>query len=353
VTHVVLARYIYAIHCPLSSTNQLINFIRMQRLLHRSADLLLKRNPPLALAPTRFMHTKASQTLTLHNGSTLGYAEFGSPDGFPVFYFHGTPGSRLEAKGWETFANSVNARIIGLDRPGIGFTTLPKRHCTLLDWPDKVLQLADHLKLDSFSVLGASGGGPFSIACAHSLPVDRLRRSGVAAGMGPIECGYGDTSWGRYLAFQTNIHLPASWLRWIVDRAFTRHALNPDPKVFETKVIDKIIKEVLPHKDAAFFDDPVEKQDFADDWRQALAQGAEGYVRDSKIIFSPWPFQLADVGGEVRLWYGTEDTFTPLRMARYMAKRMPNAKLVEMPGRSHMSLGDDGEEILRELIAPQ
>jgi hypothetical protein len=34
--------------------------------------------------------------LTLHDGRTLGYAEFGDPAGVPLIYCHGHPGSRLE-----------------------------------------------------------------------------------------------------------------------------------------------------------------------------------------------------------------------------------------------------------------
>ena len=32
----------------------------------------------------------------LADGTTIGYAEVGDPDGPPVVYFHGNPGSRLE-----------------------------------------------------------------------------------------------------------------------------------------------------------------------------------------------------------------------------------------------------------------
>ena len=39
---------------------------------------------------------------TLRDGRALSFAEFGDPSGKPVFYFHGFPGSRIEASlaGW-------------------------------------------------------------------------------------------------------------------------------------------------------------------------------------------------------------------------------------------------------------
>ena len=37
-----------------------------------------------------------SQSFRLPDGRTLAYAEYGAPGGKPVFYFHGSAGSRLE-----------------------------------------------------------------------------------------------------------------------------------------------------------------------------------------------------------------------------------------------------------------
>ncbi len=39
-------------------------------------------------------NTRTDATLTLSDGRTLGYAEYGDHTGTPVFMFHGNPGSR-------------------------------------------------------------------------------------------------------------------------------------------------------------------------------------------------------------------------------------------------------------------
>lgn len=41
---------------------------------------------------------KTNETLWLRDGRLLGYAEYGDLDGKPVFFFHGWPGSRLQAR---------------------------------------------------------------------------------------------------------------------------------------------------------------------------------------------------------------------------------------------------------------
>jgi pimeloyl-ACP methyl ester carboxylesterase len=61
-------------------------------------------------------------TVRTGSGRTLAYAETGDPDGAPVFYFHGLPGSRCDFDrplGQETLEGS-GVRLIEVDRPGFG-----------------------------------------------------------------------------------------------------------------------------------------------------------------------------------------------------------------------------------------
>ncbi|MFC2004784.1 alpha/beta fold hydrolase [Chloroflexota bacterium] len=130
---------------------------------------------------------RTNQTIKLKDGRSLGYAEYGSPEGKPVFYFHGFPGSRLD---WpfsdaNDSAAQLNARIIAVDRPGMGLSDF-KRGRELLDWPDDVIELADALQVDRFAALGISGGGPYAAVCAFKIP-ERLTATAIVCGMGPAE----------------------------------------------------------------------------------------------------------------------------------------------------------------------
>ena len=96
-----------------------------------------------------FAAESANRTCRLPDGRKLGYAEGGEPKGVPVFYFHGFPGSRLEA----TLFPAAGVRLIGVDRPGYGLSTArPWRK--LADWPADIAELADHLGLKRFGVVG-------------------------------------------------------------------------------------------------------------------------------------------------------------------------------------------------------
>jgi pimeloyl-ACP methyl ester carboxylesterase len=81
-----------------------------------------------------------NQTIQLANGRTLGFAEYGPPEGTPLLYFHGHPGSRLELTLFDglELALSPAPRIIAVDRPSIGLSDFqPGRH--FVDWPSMCL----------------------------------------------------------------------------------------------------------------------------------------------------------------------------------------------------------------------
>src|SRR3954452_15297076 len=57
-------------------------------------------------------------TLELDDGRALGYAEYGQPDGAPIVYLHGMPGSRLDPAALDEEYRQLGARVVALERPG-------------------------------------------------------------------------------------------------------------------------------------------------------------------------------------------------------------------------------------------
>jgi pimeloyl-ACP methyl ester carboxylesterase len=107
--------------------------------------------------------------LNLSDGRRISYAEYGDPDGQPVFLVHGTPGSRLYWKSFPGFPFRPDLHLIAPDRPGYGLSDWrPGR--TITDWADDVAALADALGLHRFVMIGVSGGGPETLACAWKIP---------------------------------------------------------------------------------------------------------------------------------------------------------------------------------------
>jgi len=56
--------------------------------------------------------------VTLPDGRTLAYAEYGDLEGAPVLSFHGTPGSRVSASVARETMTRAGVRLIAPERPG-------------------------------------------------------------------------------------------------------------------------------------------------------------------------------------------------------------------------------------------
>jgi pimeloyl-ACP methyl ester carboxylesterase len=121
----------------------------------------------------------------LRCGKWLGYAEFGDADGYPVFFFHGTPGSRLQRHPSESILHRRRIRLLTIDRPGYGLSDdQPDR--VLLDWPDIVQEFADIVGIERFGAVGWSGGGPHAAACAHQI-ADRVETTVLVSSFAPLD----------------------------------------------------------------------------------------------------------------------------------------------------------------------
>jgi pimeloyl-ACP methyl ester carboxylesterase len=147
--------------------------------------------------------SRMQQRMQLSGGRTLVFDEYGTTDGFPIVYMHGTPGSRKEwlLFGTDNMVGMARVRLIVPDRPGIGLSQIqPGRMIT--DWADDIRQLADHLRITRFSVLGISGGCSYALVCAASMP-ERVVSVGIVSGIGPHNVPGLSGTHGLALGFQS------------------------------------------------------------------------------------------------------------------------------------------------------
>src|ERR1700743_1494974 len=125
---------------------------------------------------------KLEGNIAVADDRQISFAEFGAPHGRAVFWLHGTPGARrqipTEAR---VYAEHHNIRLIGIDRPGIGSST-PHRYENILAFAQDLRVVAGTLGIDKMAVVGLSGGGPYSLACAAAPPDPVV---GVAGVRGP------------------------------------------------------------------------------------------------------------------------------------------------------------------------
>jgi pimeloyl-ACP methyl ester carboxylesterase len=281
--------------------------------------------------PTSPLPTSLGKTITLRDGRTLGYTEYGVPNGKPVMFCHGTPGSRRFHHPDAAIATALGIRLIAADRPGYGLSTF-QRGRRLLDWPDDLAQLADALGVDRFAVVGLSGGGPHTLACAYKL-VGRLTRVGLVASTAPFDIPSATEGMAkdnqRYLAITR--HAPFLALRVLYSWAVRAELRNPEAWLQSQSV-------QLAEADRAVRASAAWRQMELDNVREAYRQGALGHAWEGRLFTRPWGFRAQDIVAAVHLWQGEADTLVPVTMGRYLASAIPSCIPVFLPDVGHLSL---------------
>jgi pimeloyl-ACP methyl ester carboxylesterase len=235
----------------------------------------------------------------------------------------------------------LGIRIIAPDRPGFGLSDFQENR-TLLDWPDDVLVLADHLGIKRFAIIGVSGGGPYAAVCAYRIPKNRLTRVGIAVGVSPTkaieEIFLGMSlmarlAWSSYHRFPFLISLASSIL-WLQAK-----------KVIPTNVFFMFRAKA----DRALLANPDVKLLILRNQKEAFRQGHRGAARDLRLYTTDWHFNLNDIRTPVFLWYGEDDKNVSLAMGKYYAAHIPGSKLTVYPGEGHLAPVTHVAEILRVL----
>lgn len=346
------------------------------QLQHYQTESLTKSHPtPLPNPPD-------TQTIILPDGRSLGYAEYGSPNGATLLYFHGFPMSRLEAYGIHGIAARRKIRLLSLDRPGFGLSTHdPHRH--IMDWPADVQAFAAKVGISQFSVLGVSGGGPYALACAEHLPRGMLSAVGVLAGAPLWDRGFwteGVPWYSRPLYLAAN-YWPSGLrvvsdalvgtLRWMTRMKWVERkidaALEPLTKAQAAQTMEEKSKtgnvelaELPPTNtyNAPVGDKQQEPVQSIAQQRKTLirlifegfGQGSSGFIHETRLLTRHWGFNFEDVTHDnVRMWHGSKDANAPVGSIRDMAKRMPHCVLKEY-NENHYTMGNYVEEVLKELI---
>ncbi len=276
----------------------------------------------------RFADTGSA--VALKSGRMLGVLEFGDPDGRALFYFHGHPGSRLEAVIADEPAKGHGLRMIALDRPGYGLSDdMPGRQ--ILDWPRDVAEIADQRAIEHFGVIGVSGGGPYAAACAYAMP-ERVVTAALVAGVGPFDAPYATDGMMllNRLLFRTSRSLPfiPVLVLTITKRVFERNA----------DVWIERMSRFLPPKDRDVLRDPEIRRAVVASTREAFRQGARKVARDTELYARPWGFDLAEIKTEVHVFQGERDLQVPPAMGHYQAETIPGAEAHFYDEDGHLSL---------------
>ncbi len=275
----------------------------------------------------------------------IGFAEFGAPQGRAIFWLHGTPGARrqipTEAR---AFAEEADIRLIGVDRPGIGSSSA-HQYQNVLEFTDDLRTIADTLGIHKMAVVGLSGGGPYTLACAAAMP-ERVVAAGVVGGVAPttgpdaISGGLMGNLGTRVAPLLAVAKVPIGMVATTLIR-FVRPVAGPAADLYGL---------VSPPADRALLARPEIKAMFLDDLLNGSRRQMAAPFYDIVAFSRDWGFRLDEVKVHVRWWHGDADHIVPYAHGEHVVSRLPDAKLFPMPGESHLGGLGRAEEILRTML---
>jgi pimeloyl-ACP methyl ester carboxylesterase len=280
--------------------------------------------------------------LTLRDGRTLAWREYGPPDGRPLLRFQGTPGSRFSRHPHEDAYERLNVRVIAFDRPGYGASTrLPGRGISVV--ANDAAELLDHLGVGAVRAIGGSGGGPHVLAFAASHP-ERVRAASVVVGAAPLE----EEDLGGLIPINRDGWYAAreGWQAMYDLLAPYREQVLADPLAGF-----KAVMETAPPTDKAVMEDPAWQRVLVEDITEAFRPGAEGWADEGMALTTDWDFDVTDVRCSVTWWHGENDANAPIAAVRRLLSAMGAVDLRVWADAGHLESYHRHDEILGELLA--
>jgi pimeloyl-ACP methyl ester carboxylesterase len=287
--------------------------------------------------------------VTAGDGRTLCFAEWGSPDGFPIVFLHGTPGGRLNRIPDENVYRSLGIRWITYDRPGYGYSQrLAGR--TVVDCVSDVTAIVDQLGVAEFAVTGSSGGAPHVLAVCARL-ADRVVRARCNVGIAPYDAPGLDFFAGMdplnvaefRLAVEDEAALVSDLRRQLGEMA-ARMAVDPAAFISEDWALDPADRAVLAEPEQADLNVAISEE--------LVRGGLWGWVDDSLAFVRPWGFDVAEVCVPVRVTYGARDVIVPAGHGEWLGRHVPGAEVIVDDDAGHFSELDKTIAMLSWLGRP-
>jgi len=273
----------------------------------------------------------------LENHHQLAWNEYGASGGEPVLYFHGLPGSRVEARPADSIARDLGIRLIAPDRPGYGGSD-PQDGYHLLDWPDAISQLADRLNIGKFSILGYSGGGPYAMACAHEIG-DRIKRLSLVSSPAP----FNTTVMQQYF----NLDFKPLYELAVTD---SYAALQQVSLLASTpEALLDLMRSQLPSSDSTIFTQESFQNQYLENLSLAIHKGVKGIVGDLYCLASPWQFSIENIDTPVDIWHGHEDRNCGFPIGEYLAETIHDTSTHFLDSKGHFYIFEKWSDVLENI----
>jgi pimeloyl-ACP methyl ester carboxylesterase len=259
----------------------------------------------------------ATELLTLNDGRTLEYLSNGVESDSAIIFHQGTLADLIVFKSRLSDLADRGVRAVSFNRSGYGRSSgLHNR--VVIDTGHDVAQLLDNLRLTKIVSPGFSGGGPPALATGLD---ERCLGVITVGGLAPFN--------------QSDLDFYAGMkARDILEYETARRDINE---------LLELLGPDGPETTWCQPDQEALSSPQAEEARTAVAKtfgtGLRCLIDDYSSYLSPWGFSVEDIGVPVFLFQGTLDENVPLGHGRWLARKIPNAQLVEKVDEGHISIG--------------
>jgi len=293
------------------------------------------------------IQTAVPTDLTLPDGRVLSVFVEGPEDGTLLISHHGTPGAGVPSPGFVRTAAERGLRWVSYSRPGYGDSTRVGGR-RVADCVGDAAAIADHLGAERFFTMGASGGGPHTLACAALLP-ERVRGCAAIASPAPFDAegldflaGQGPENLEEWAAAQAGDDA----LEIYLESQAPAMAAVDDPE----EMIQALGEGLLPPVDQAAISGEYAETLIASS-KRAVSRGIWGWFDDDMAFLNDWGFALDAIDAPVSLWQGKLDKMVPYAHGEWLGAHVTGARSHLSDEHGHLSLAVASlPEILDDLL---
>ena len=263
--------------------------------------------------------TSLDKTITIENGLTISYRDYGPADGYPMIFCHNGFGCRLSIPiGFEEICERQNRRIIIPDRPGFGATPFKKEYPD--EWPKSLEHFIDALDISKYDLIGNVLGSSIALVFAEQAD-SRLQRLRLTS---PVFIN--ETKDAQYL---TGIFAPS--VRLVrASKRFSREIYELWLKSIKTNIpthYRSMVKRSIGSAERDLFESNGTIDLLTTTFQEGIRSSFEGISSEMVYCLSPRKIELDKIRCPVDLWWGTEDMRINQEGVKRLASQLPKAKL--------------------------
>ena len=269
--------------------------------------------------------------LILPDGRNLEVLTAGIPSSNAILFHHGTPGSCNTWEEWLPVVADLGGFAIAFSRAGYGESARNESRTVISNSQDSKAIL-EHFGVNRSVSIGWSGGGPHCLA--DTTLVQTVAAISIA---GVAEYGTGDLDFLDGMGEENHIEFGAAVDGPETLEAWMKENYSGTANVTGAQLIEAL-GGLIGEADKKSLT-PEVADVVASEFRHALSRGYYGWMDDDIAFVNPWGFDITKIKKPVELWQGDEDLMVPHAHGKWLASKIPSAKLIFEPGEGHISLG--------------